>query len=183
MDVESMNFCILREGTQCKRYYEQLEEHGYYVSTTTQFAGTYQMKRLFRKGDIVVCKVEDNAMIPLELNKEYKVRELVVNHGQPHVWLEGFSNVRCAEWRFILKTTKEKLDWPKKDMRCICEGCKRWIGVPNDINNVPKINQMVKDAGWHNIFCHNNKHTKGRSLWYCPECAKKVTVAQMVSSV
>ncbi len=72
---------------------------------------------------------------------------------------------------------------PLAKRKIICEHCKRWMSMPDNVENVLKLDKLARDAGWHNIHCTNRKRTRGRCLWYCESCLKKVTIAQMVASV
>lgn len=66
----------------------------------------------------------------------------------------------------------------------VCERCKRWIAkLPNTIGNSLKSEDIAKSCGWLIIFGHSRNGMRGRRLWYCPGCAKKVTLAEMVNMV
>lgn len=70
------------------------------------------------------------------------------------------------------------------ETKIVCEACQRWVGrLPNYIGNSEKSQQMAIDAGWFGVWCNDLRRQRGRRLWYCPDCAKKTTVKEMVDSV
>ena len=70
------------------------------------------------------------------------------------------------------------------ETKVTCEICKQWIGrLPNVIGNTLKSQAIARNADWLKIYCHSRNGMKGRQIWYCPGCAKKTTVKQMVDSV
>ena len=73
------------------------------VNTTNQFGIPIIMYRKFKKGDLVVCINAENSRLGyyLKQGETYIVSDTTVNHGQPHVYLEGFPRIRLAEYRFI----------------------------------------------------------------------------------
>ncbi len=72
----------------------------------------------------------------------------------------------------------------KTETQVTCDGCKRWIGrLPYILNNCQKSLEIAKDAGWQMIWGHSRDGKKGRRMWYCPSCQKKVTVGEMIDAV
>lgn len=110
-------------------YVDCLEDQGYFVNTINQFAEPIIVKRLFKKGDQIICKYADNTRgVDLEVNKVYTVSDVTINHGQPHVYLEGLPKVRMAEWRFTMhiptndsEISQEELDADARLLKCIQE--------------------------------------------------------------
>jgi hypothetical protein len=109
-------------------YADALDEKGYFVRGIDQFAKPIVVKRLFKKGDQVICKYADNLHleIDLQVNNAYTVSDITINHGQPYILLEGFPRVRMAEWRFTLhipandsEISQEELDADARLLKCI----------------------------------------------------------------
>jgi hypothetical protein len=70
------------------------------------------------------------------------------------------------------------------ETKIVCEACKCWVGrLPNYIGNSLKSEQMAIDAGWFGVWCSDLRGNRARRLWYCPSCAKKTSVKEMVDSV